>query len=95
MTFYQTVDGREAIHIGYNPEVGKETFRVGNELVFTDKDGCIAGLPFIEKQDGYVLVMFNNGTWRKYTDTETYNKETNGEDIFKEAWILGSEDSDV
>jgi hypothetical protein len=88
MTYYQTIDGREAIHIGYNPEVGKETFRVGKELVFTDSDGSIAGLPFIEKHEGSVLVLFNGGTWRKYTEESTFNLETANQDIFQQIWLM-------
>ena len=88
MTFYQTVDGREAIHIGYNPEVGKETFRVGDELVFADADGSIAGLPFIEKHSGNVIVLFHGGTWREYQDSDTYQAETAGQDIYKQVWMI-------
>jgi hypothetical protein len=93
MTYYQTIDGREAIHIGYNPEVGKETFRVGKELVFADADGSIAGLPFIEKREGTVLVLFHGGTWREYSDKTTYELETSGQDIYQEVWLINESDN--
>lgn len=86
MTYYQTPDGKEAIHIGFNPEVGKEVFRVGDELVYTDADGCVAGFPVVEKMSGSCLVLFHGGTWRRYVNEDEMTKETAGQDVFQILW---------
>jgi len=86
MTYYQTPDGKEAFHIGSNPEVGKEVYRVGDELVYTDADGCVAGFPVITKMTGHCLVLFCDGTWRKYDNEDEMTQETAGQDIETIMW---------
>lgn len=87
MTYYQMPDGREAIHIGFNPEVGKEVYRVGEELIYTDMEGCVAGFPVVMKLDGKCLVLFHGGTWRMYSEQEVMEQETQGEDVAHIFWM--------
>jgi hypothetical protein len=68
MIAYFTITGTKAVHIGYNPEVGKEVYRVGDELVYTDEKGRIAGVEFIKKYSK--RHMFLDGTHRKADSEE-------------------------
>lgn len=86
MTYYQMPDGREAIHIGFNPEVGKEVFRVDGELIYTDMDGCVAGFPVVKKLEGKCLVLFHDGSWRMFSERDVMQQETAGEDVAHVFW---------
>lgn len=68
MIVYFTITGAKAVHIGYNPEVGKEVYRVGDELVYTDSQGRIAGVEFIRKYSERHL--FLDGTHRQADSEE-------------------------
>lgn len=61
MNVYYTPTGSEAVHIGYNPEVGKEVFRVGDELVYTKRCGCVGDIRAI--LICRVIVLFADGTY--------------------------------
>lgn len=91
MKYFETVTGESATHIGFNPEVGKEVYRVGEELIYTDKDGMIAGYPFIIERKGHCIVLFHGGYWSKFTEERDMERETDGQDIYRIIWVEDEE----
>jgi hypothetical protein len=77
MVFYKTVTGEDVVHIGFDPMVGKEVYRLDETLIYTDNGGMIGGYPFIQRSEGYAIILFLSGTWRKVTSKDELQSLTN------------------